>query len=486
MPVVTGCFCVAPQHKQKEQLWEAAEKLPEGPAKESLKASTTVERFMRDPKLNGQLRPMDLLIVDESSLADTRMGHEILKTATERRWRVLFVGDQRQKTAIRAGDWYRHMIKFSRIEKVELDKIIRQREDALGGAYLKAAYKFAKSKSTEAFKILDDAGRLIEQHGRKRLDVIADLYMSLEEKGTPAMSINTTHRECDGVSEAIRKRKTELGQLTDEREFRTYRSLGWTEPELRKVEKFQAGQIIEITTGTSQGWHGEIESVTKKGNHWKAIAVDARGQRREFGASNSRIINLSEKKALKVAIGDVIMTHSQCKCADGTVETNGQRFKITGFDPFGNIVSGKHTIVSRNISYAYASTVIASQGATKPECIFGMDRASINSATIQDAYVSCLRGRVGVHVVVENKADVAGLQNRSGERPGCMEMQLDQERLPENIKQTMREIERLRSPKEKSTSNKLIKFSLQQSERKKVIEIEKRSPSVYLQYYEPQ
>jgi hypothetical protein len=55
---------------------------------------------------------------------------------------------------------------------------------------------------------------------------------------------------------------------------------------------------------------------------------------------------------------------------------------VAGWDAQGNLVaSGGRSITGRNLSYAYAATTHACEGATGLKVITGFDRHSVRSAT---------------------------------------------------------------------------------------------------------
>jgi hypothetical protein len=127
---------------------------------------------------------------------------------------------------------------------------------------------------------------------------------------------------------------------------------------------------------------------------------------------------------------------------------NGERLTVAGWDAQGNpVASDGRSITGRNLSYAYAATTHACEGATGLKVITGFDRHSVRSATQKIAYVACSRGREDIEVFVESVADLSQIQNRTGDRKAAVEMAFepDQNDRRAEVKQLFRQLQRVRS-----------------------------------------
>ena len=410
---------VATSNAAAEVLIAEAGKVTDPLTAEVLCSAVNTDLFLTDPRLKTSLAAGDLLISDESSMSSTEQGHKLLEWAMLRGVRVLFAGDPAQLPSVAPGDCFRLILDKSVIHRAHLTEILRQKPDALDGHYLKSCKLFKAGKTTEAFYELDMAERVLELRGKDRVQTIANLIMEYEEKGIPAMSINPTHAENDAISEAVRRRKHELGQLKDERTVQVHRSLGWSDAEKEEINRLQPGHVLEIIRGRGKGKAWEVVGVEGT----TGIARDAAGVQWTFNASNSQMFDVCERRSLQIAIGDDLLTHS------GTREiTNGTRLRVAGWDADCNPVDEKgRSITGRQLSHAYASTVHKVQGSTTVESIVGLDRNSVRWSSAKIAYTACTRGVRGVTVLVENKSDLALIEHHSGERKAAIEMELDQE-----------------------------------------------------------
>jgi conjugative relaxase-like TrwC/TraI family protein len=414
---------VAPSDKARDKVREQAAELPEGSqVGQALADAVSLQMFQTDPRLHKGFRKGDLLIVDEASFASVEQGHWVEQWARERGCRVLFSGDAKQLTSVEAGDHFRILLGGSGIHTASLDEqaIIRQKENALDGRYLQAVKLFTQGKSTEAFRELSLAGRIVEKQGNARVEAFADAIIRSREEGITAIACNPTHRENDAINDAVRNRLAERGELRDERTLQANRSLGWTVAQKREVNKIEAGQVLEIVRGADKGRTWTVTGVQRG----KVTAVDATGERRLFTRAHAGLFDLCERRELKVAAGDTLLTRSGTRSERGDV-VNGEVLRVTGWDEAGNPVAADgRSIVGRNLTHGYASTSYRVQGDTASRVLLGFDRHSIRWASQKIAYVMASRGRIDLQLFVENTADLSQIQSRKGDRKAAVEMEL--------------------------------------------------------------
>jgi conjugative relaxase-like TrwC/TraI family protein len=416
---------VAPSDGARNVLRKEVEKLLEGElapgTAQVFEAAASLQLFQTDPKLHNRLGAGDLLILDEASEASVQQVYELKEWATRRGVRLLEAGDKDQHTSVEAGDALRLQLKYSTIHRARLHEIRRQSPDALEGHYLEAVKLFKVKKSTKAFRELYEANRLLELRGQARVESVADLIVRFRDQGKAALASNPTHRENDAISEAVRDRLTARGELSEERTLAAHRSLGWTVAQKREVNRLVAGQILEIVRGPDKGKAWTVTEVQKG----KAAAVDASGQRRLFGREHAGLFDVCERRELKVAIGDTLLTRSGTRSKRGDI-VNGEVLQVAGWDADGNpVASDGRSIVGRNLTHGYASTTHRVEGATSLECILGFDRHSVKHASQKVAYVGASRGVQGVTVFVESIADLSQIEDRAGDRKGVSEMDLE-------------------------------------------------------------
>lgn len=404
------------------------------PAVAVLKSAESLQLYQADPRLREKLRPGDLLIIDEASFISLKQGHGVFEDASKRGVRVCAIGDLDQGKSIEAGDFFRLAIQ-SGIHMAELHDIKRQPPDALDGHYLKAVRLFKEGKTTEAFHELHQAGCIHESKGQDRIEAIADSIVRSQVEGVSAIATNLTHRENNAVAEAVRKRMTEQGRLTDERTVTVYETLGWKDAEKREISRLKPGMVLEQTRGKEKGRDWHVESVN--GN--RAVAR-SNGKVREFNKSHMLAVDVCQARQIPLAIGDDILSRSTSKLAG---IQNGEIFKVSGWDELGNPISSDgRTVTHRNLCHAYAATVRRVQGDSATRVIVGYDRHSIRTATRDAAYVAGGRGRLFCEIHVESVSDLSLIEKRSSDRQAVSEMTIKQSHgLRPDLKELVQRVE---------------------------------------------
>jgi ATP-dependent exoDNAse (exonuclease V) alpha subunit len=111
----------------------------------------TVHRFLLQPTVPGQDKR--LLLVDEASLASTRMVSELWKRLGPED-RVILVGDPRQHQSVEAGRFFEAALEQG-MKSVRLDTIMRQQDEKLR----RAVELLAQGRFYEGVKSLREQGR---------------------------------------------------------------------------------------------------------------------------------------------------------------------------------------------------------------------------------------------------------------------------------------------------------------------------------------
>ena len=119
------------------------------------------------------------IIIDESSLNSLREGVEILKLARRNNYRVLFIGDARQHTAVESGDFFRLLEDYSQIQKFSLTEIHRQQHEE----YRRGIFECAMGQQEEIFERFDKQ-HFIHEEKHTYLSEAAAKYMEYTEQGT--------------------------------------------------------------------------------------------------------------------------------------------------------------------------------------------------------------------------------------------------------------------------------------------------------------
>ena len=285
---VTDIYLVAPTNSATDVLKQ-----------EGFEQSQTVAGFL----LSKQKPPAGAyVIIDESGLNSLREGVEILKLARKNNYRVLFVGDARQHTAVESGDFFRLLEDYSQIQKFSLTDIHRQRNEE----YRRGIFECAMGRHEQAFERFDKQ-HFIHEGKQKYLAEAAGKYMEYTEQGqylNRAILVAPTHEECDKLTDAVREKLKEAEVLRGAgRETEVFRS--WNKPKawLKDASNFQPGMTI--------GFIRNMKGVGKAGEVTRIEAVDGKqlvlaNGKRIFAKGASDFIDVGEMRKIELCEGDLI------------------------------------------------------------------------------------------------------------------------------------------------------------------------------------
>lgn len=378
----------------------------------------SLQKFMVSRDVWRGLPSGSLIILDEAGLASLKQLHDFVKLAEKRDWKILFVGDPKQHTAVEAGDAFRLLLQHSNIRQFRLKDIRRQKENALGGKYREAAKCLAAGNVMEGLSKLDAAGAVVEVKGDARYEKMAQSYIEKMEQGMSCIVVNATHRENDLAAESIRKKLKERNMLGVMKEFDVYRSLGWNTADKELYHKYTPGMIIAAVAGKEAGRVYTVEKYVKSKG---LFAYDDEDILHIFKQRDLKGMDVAERRRIEVAVGDLLMVRTNIKGADGEF-INGETIRVASFTDDGRIVDDKKRILNtRAFTYGYASTSHKSQGVTKDAVIIGFDRHSVNIADTKLAYVAGTRGTTDIQIFCESKESLATVASKSGDRSLAIE-----------------------------------------------------------------
>jgi len=408
-------FLCAPSNGARDVLRRDGEGMANGAVAEPFLEAESLQMLLANGKLRDALPNGSLIVLDEAGLASVKMLSTLIDEAKERGWRMLLVGDPKQHVSVEAGDAFRAMLVSGFGQTWRLEKIRRQRPDALEGVYRKAASLFASGCLEEAFSLLDSKGAIHELRGHVRIDAIAARYVELSNAGKSVIAVNPTHRENDAVSEAIRGLLKERGTLdaSKARTVEVFEPSQATEAELERHELFKPGVHLVKVRGADAG--REHLTIIGDAGGGAFLAKGDDGRERRFHHAGDYAI--CSRREIEVCPGDKLMVGANVRSKEGSF-VNGEIVKVSGFDAKGRIVAdGGRILDARILSYGYASTSHKSQGSTCDAVILGIDaRSAANFADMKLAYVGATRGRESIDVYCQDKSLLCEIGTRTGDR----------------------------------------------------------------------
>jgi hypothetical protein len=128
-------------------------------------------------------------------------------------------------------------LKVSRVSKIQ-----RQRNNPL---YKRAVRMAAEGKADEALYRLDRMGDVVEiSDGKARLQQLVGDYVGAIKQKRSALIVSPTHIEGQNVTDSLRHRLKEEGQIDqEERRFLRLKSTNWTEEHKKDPYHYRQGKL---------------------------------------------------------------------------------------------------------------------------------------------------------------------------------------------------------------------------------------------------
>ena len=356
---------------------------------EGFELSSTVASFLQSPR-----KPPEgsYVIIDESGLNSLREGTEIIRLANENNYRVLFVGDSKQHSAVESGDFFRLLGTHSKIAKFYLSQIRRQQT----ADYRKGINYCAGGYFEAALDTFQESG-FIHEGKNQYLQQAAESFLEFTENGrypAKAILVAPTHDECDRLTEAVREKLKESGAIAKEGwKHQVFRSWQWEKARIADISNYRPGMAVsfvrKIKDVAEPGETAVIESVRDGMLHFdngKSIHL-----RRSSG-----FIEPGEFREIELCPGDIIQFGVNLK---ERKIYNGNLAKITA-DP-GKVMMLNYDGSDRElaelpancsaINHGWVTTSYKSQGRTADTVVVAaqeIDRKSF--------YVALSRGRLNM------------------------------------------------------------------------------------------
>ncbi|MFA7462951.1 MAG: AAA family ATPase, partial [Anaerovoracaceae bacterium] len=368
------------------------------------------------------------VIIDESGLNSLREGVEIMKLARRNDYRVLFVGDARQHTAVESGDFFRLLEDYSKIRKFTLDEIHRQQNEE----YRRGIFECAMGQYEEAFERFEKQ-QFIHEGKAAYLEEAAVKYMEFTEQGRfldRAILVSPTHEECDKLTATVRAKLKGTEAIRGiGREMEVFRS--WNKPKawLKEASNFQVGMTIGfIRNMKGVGKAGEVASV--EAVEGRQLVLD--NGKRIFAKGASDFIDVGELRSIELCEGDLIQFRvnlKEKKIYNGTLaRVSGDPGKIEVLYSDGKV----REVIEMPEDYAafdygWVTTSHKSQGRTAENVVVAAE-----SLDRKAFYVALSRGRQEMSLHCPDKEHLKNnLARRTGERVSVHDLIRDRE-IPAN------------------------------------------------------
>ncbi len=386
--------------------------------KELTADADTLQQLLVNPGLQQSVRGR-VLIVDEAGLVSVREMRDLCRLAAGNDNRLLLVGDIKQHSSVEAGDAMRCLQKFARVPVVRLTEIRRQRDPL----YRAAVARLARGDAYGALTHFARLGAVREDSDQRRLfGQAADDYLQTVRSGRSCLAISPVWTEIYDFTAELRKRlKTAWLLARPDRTMPTVFPLKWTREERRRVENYQAGDILTFhrpVPGFAKGEHATVVHRNKE----SLLVRCANGAGRFLDPRQTGGFEVGIGKDLEVAVGDRLLIRANLNPCG---LKNGDTAEVAGFSPQGAIQlrDGRNIPPSfRQFSHGYAATSHSAQGKTVDRGILLMAADGIAAGNLKQAYVSNSRFRESQMIYTTDLEGAREAMQRPGDRKLASEL----------------------------------------------------------------
>jgi ATP-dependent exoDNAse (exonuclease V) alpha subunit len=312
--------------------------------------------------------------------------------------RIVLSGDTGQHASVARGDALRILEQHSNLASGQLTRIRRQH----CAEYRHAVELAAQKRTTESFAQLERMGAVVELSGNQIYDSAAQSYLKSRKQNKSSLLVAPTWAEIEAVTEKVRAELKSSGVLGgEEKEFRVFDSLSWTEAQKRDVRQYRAGQVLNFhrtTHGFSKGESAEVVQVSD--DSLKLRRPDGSETSVQLGRG-SAAFDVGEARTLKIAAGDKLLLQANWR----KKIINGELVEAKSVQGDSILLADGRIIPSdyRTFTHGYAVTSHAAQGKTVDEVLVVASSRSLAAINQQQFYVSISRGRERCQVFTDDK-----------------------------------------------------------------------------------
>ena len=431
--------------------WAAVSALQEAGA-----TGQTLQGFIANAKNREGLLPgKTVLILDESSLADTKSIESLCAIAKKNDFRLVFQGDSRQLESVEAGGVFSYLQKSEALETARIETSMRQKN---ADREMREAVLLARDNPERSIKKLEDIGKI---HTTLLPKTIAkEKYLENRE----TLILTNTNSLKNSINNEIKAELVERGELKNGVEITTFKSATLT-----TVEKPEAvaGQYF------------------KAERDYKSLNIE-KGELFKIIENKNGVLTLENEE--KNVVFD---THKNKKFDIGTVKKEtfyeGEKIELNSNDYIRNGLKNRDNVfiskiengeiyfkknehakelkmnIERNksmdISSGYAKTVHSSQGLTVDRAVFIADSRVDNRVFM----VAATRIKSDLEVYTDNVERLKQSVKFTQDKQVALEVEqktIEKEKTKVEIKTPQKEIVIKQKPKEKSISVPDLDFGL--------------------------
>ncbi len=387
--------------------------------------SQTLESLIRTPREDFPQNA--LIVVDEAGVVSNRQMHRLIERARESNCRILLVGDTKQLSAVEQGNPFGLLQTRAGLETAFISQNMRQKDEQL-----KAVVDLCEAQRPDvAFDLLNSQGKISEIPAEEQRTeaIVADFLSRPQEQRRNTLIMTTTHKERATLTQAIRNRLIEQGELSGPAllvEVSQKKDLD--KHQLLITDHYQVGDRVKFWRNSGPFTKGELYQVTATDAAAHAVElIDAAGQTYTLDLYRYKDREVFSQEHLELRAGEEMRFTAGWKDHNGRqVQVNGQKFRVEAIDPQTQMIEistkGKRLTLApqdlRYSDYRWISTVHSLQGMTAQYAIFAAGQGSGALLSRESWYVAASRAQLEFTVYCGEKAQLLeSLQSSRAQQP---------------------------------------------------------------------
>jgi len=223
--------------------------------------------------------------------------------------------------------------------------------------------------------------------------------MDYKAKNLSPLVVCATHEEIGRVTEAIRRKLKQTGDLATDHKMTIDVSLNWTDAQKAEVSRLRPGQIL--------GFHCAVKGIERneaveviKAEKGHVVVRNEQGETLIITGKQAKSFNVYERQRIEISSGDKLLLTANRRTA-GFRATNGEIVTVSNIDSNNSIHLQDGRVIPKDyhqFSYGYAVTAHRSQGKTVDAVIISGD-----GMRKELFYVAASRGRESLAVITSDK-----------------------------------------------------------------------------------
>lgn len=374
----------------------------------------TVASLIHASKTDSTTNP-EVWIIDEAGLLSAKDAHSLLQRATKQQARLLFVGDTRQLSSVKAGNPFKSL-QAAGMLTARLDESLRQKTEELK----LAVDAIARGDIGSSFHHPYQSNSIQPvQNQVERQQRIVDDYLALPpQQRAKTLMIANTNAERLAITQGIREGLQSEGALSNDTfTLISLKPRDLTTSEAKYAKNYVQGDVLipiqdyrkqELVKGEQYEvieLEPEINQLTLRSSDGKQFSIDPAQCDRK---------TVYEPHQVPLAVGDQLRWTRNDRTRN---RRNGQQFTIDAVDEFGQAIVRYDARTTEFVDlhnrqtadYAVVQTTYSSQGKSADRVLVALD----GSTGKESFYVAASRARHQLSIYTTDEAQLRKLAERS-------------------------------------------------------------------------